>query len=280
MAALALPAEFTEVHVVLDMAGRALARELHLGGRLPMAVGALQPRVPAAQTEARDALVIEFPDVPAVGRMTAVAFPAEAAGVLVHPLVAAVTVLRRALVGRSQMALLAGDGHVLADELKVGEVVIEAHGDAPTLGNMATVALHSELPRVHVGAAMTADAIVTQLLSGDICGMAGVAIDLRVGAEQLEMPVGGVIETGLLPALAVMAARTLRAEPARVRILCLVATVAILGHRVLHASARMAARTIGACVFALEGKAGFACVVEFLRCPLHGGVTLAAVGAA
>ncbi len=87
MAAIALRAVLAQVPVILVVTAAALRRGLHRARRLVMAIGALQLGVGAEQREVIGSVLrmIERPQRPAVGRMAALAFLAEAA--LVHVIV-------------------------------------------------------------------------------------------------------------------------------------------------------------------------------------------------
>lgn len=168
---LALPAELAEVGIVFHVAGRALAPEFDLGRRFTMAVGALELRMRAVQRKAGDAGVIEFPNAPAIRRMAAVAFLAEASLVLVRGLMAAETVRGCIFVRGSQMALLARHDDVLPDQREVGEVVIEPDIGAPACHAVTVLALTAQSTGVNVACLMTAVTIGSELLGGEIRGV-------------------------------------------------------------------------------------------------------------
>src|ERR1700736_2957629 len=85
VAAVALRAVLTQVPVIFVVTGPALLRHLYRAGRLAMAIGALQFTVGTQQRKMRLLGMIKNPQRPSVGRMTALAFLAEAA--FVHVIV-------------------------------------------------------------------------------------------------------------------------------------------------------------------------------------------------
>lgn len=211
MALLALAAELAEVHIILDVARRAVARQLHFGRWLAVALRALKPFVRAAQREAGGALVIEGPDVPAVRRMAIVALLTEASVMLVRGFVAAVAVCGGTCVRRRKVALLTRHGDVLTDQREGTQVVIEAHLRAPAVDAVAAVALPSELARVHVVRSVTVGALRAELLRRDVCGVACMTVHLPMLALQLEAD-RIVVKARVLPALRRMAAVACDAE--------------------------------------------------------------------
>ena len=243
MALLALAAELPEVDVILDVARRAVTRQLDLSCGLAVALCALQLLVCAAQRKTGVALVVEGPDVPAVRRMTVVAPLTEASPVLVCGLVAAVAICCGACIRRCEVALLAWHGDVLADQRESTQVVIEAHLRAPTIVTVAAVASSSELACVHIVRSVTVGAFRAELLGSNVCGVACVTVNFAMLALQLEAD-GVVIEARVWPALRRVAALACGAEASRVEVLRPVATLAILRYRVLHPSGRMAAGAI------------------------------------
>src|SRR5258705_8370474 len=164
VAALTLLPVLAEMNVVLQVAGNTGLRELHLVRRLAMAALADKLRVRAVELEARFLAVVEVPDAPAVRRMAARAVRAEAALVDVVALVAVDALRADVAIRARDMALLAGNGDVQADEREARQVVIEAHVLVPACGRVARGAVLAELAGVHVARAMAADAFGWKLL--------------------------------------------------------------------------------------------------------------------
>ena len=115
MAAITLRPVFAEMPVVLMVAAAALRGRLHRAGRFMVAVGALQFGMSAQQREMSLLGVIEYPERPAIWRMTGFAFLAETA--LVHIIVrmAFRAGLRRLIESQGRMALRAADDSVQAE---------------------------------------------------------------------------------------------------------------------------------------------------------------------
>jgi hypothetical protein len=77
VAALALTAKLPKVNVILHVAGRAIAGELDLVGRLPVTTLAGRTCVGSQQRKTGDLLMVEFPDSPTARRMTRFAILAQ-----------------------------------------------------------------------------------------------------------------------------------------------------------------------------------------------------------
>ncbi len=139
-------------------------------------------------------------------------------------------------------------------------------------------AILTELAHVHVAHAMTARALLTQLLPGDHVGVATRAGNLLVATGQLPVAVMGVIEAGVLPRFVVVAPSAVLAESARMSILALVAAVALLGNLLLEISASVAVLTVDLRVRSQQRKPGFLRVIELRRLPPGGCVAVVALG--
>lgn len=126
----------------------------------------------SSQRKTRHARVIEFPDVPAVRRMAAVAFLAEAALVFIRRLMAVETFIGCLFVRRRQVALLARHDYVLPHEREVGEVMIESDIGAPAFHAVTVLTLTPQPAGMNVSCLMTAVTIGRKLLGGNARGMA------------------------------------------------------------------------------------------------------------
>src|ERR1700681_817257 len=150
MAAVALRAVFTQVAVILVMAAAAQGRSLHRARRLMMAIGALPLGMSAEQWEVIGGLLrmIEHPQLPPVGGMTALAFLAEPA--LVHIVVRMAIVARHGhlVEGQGRVALRAAHDPMQSEQREIREVVIEDDVGAPFLLAMAGFAPTLELAAV------------------------------------------------------------------------------------------------------------------------------------
>ena len=126
MAALALAAILSQVHVILLMAGEASRIQLDSVGGLLVAAGADELRVRTAQCEAGLPGVIELPYRPAVRGVAAGAFLAQSSLVNIIARVAVDASLAHVFEFRGRVTLLARDSDVQAQQGKAAQVVIEA----------------------------------------------------------------------------------------------------------------------------------------------------------
>ena len=177
MAATTLRAVLTEVPIVLAMAGNALLRHLVRARWHAMAVRALKLAVRTQQSEVRLLAMIELPQRPAIARMAALAFLAQA--ILVH-VILGVTVDTPALgIGECQrpVALCAAHHPMQTNQRETGQIVIEQH--ACTEGGLAVAVLAAplELAAMRVLAAMAARAVLGKFLRGHRRRMTGIATD-------------------------------------------------------------------------------------------------------
>ena len=115
MTAITLRAVFAEMPVVLMVAAAALRGGLHRAGRFTVAVCALQLGMSAQQREMSFLRMIEYPERPAIRRMTGFAFLAEAAVVDIIARMAFRAGLRRLIESQRRMALRAADDSVQAE---------------------------------------------------------------------------------------------------------------------------------------------------------------------
>src|SRR5882762_7385799 len=194
MAALALTPVLPEVHVILRVAGNAIRTELHLVGRLPVAVRAHELRVRAGERESGLLAVVEFPNAPAVRRVTPGAFLPQSPFVDIVLLVTLDAFVAHVFVLARDVALLARHRDMQAHEREFRQVVVEAHPGAPALGRMTLSAVRAELAEVHIAGAMAGDAVFRQLLGCHDRGVTGMTVDLLMAPDQLPVPVARVIE--------------------------------------------------------------------------------------
>lgn len=112
MTTLALLPKLPNMHVVLHVTRRAFGCELDLVRRLPVATRAGNFAVRAAQDKLGVLGMIEFPNTPAVGRMTVLALRAESALVNIVARMTAIAIARCAFVGAVAMALRTRHGNM------------------------------------------------------------------------------------------------------------------------------------------------------------------------
>src|ERR1700722_7869720 len=212
--------------------------------------------------------------------MAGLAFLAEPA--FVHVIVAvAVDARKRRLVERQRrMALRAAHHPMQPEQREIGEVVIKYDVGAPGFLAVAGFATALELAAVRVFAAVAARAVLRQFLGCDRSGVTGVAIDLGVRADQREFVLPGMVVVLHLPVIIVVAVLAFLAESRRVRIIGLMAAIAVLRDLVLVIAAAVAGEAIDLIVHAEQCVVRLLEMVELRRFPFLGHVALAAVIAA
>ena len=282
MAAIAARTIFTQVPVILAVTAAAQRRGLHRARRLVMAIGALQLGVGADQRKVIRSLLrmIERPQGPAVRRMAALAFLAEAALVHVIVRVAVDAGQGRIIEGQRRMALCAAHHPMQPEQREIGQVVVEHDVGAPGLLAVAGFASALELAAVRILAAMAARTVLGELLARYGGRVTGVAIDLGVRAHQRKFVLPGMVVVLDLPALVVVTVLAFLAEARRVRIVGLMAAVAVLRDLVLVVAAAVAGDAVDLIVHAEQFEFRFLEMVELRRLPFLGHVALAAVIAA
>ena len=145
---------------------------------------------------------------------------------------------------------------------------------------MAGFAAAIELAAVRVLAAMASPAILWQFLLRNYRGMTGITVDLGVCSDEREARLFRVIVGHRLPFLVIVAVVALLTETPGVRIIGLVAAVAVLRDLVLVIATAVAGDAVNVRVYAEQRVTGLLQVV-ILRClPLLGDVALTAVAAA
>jgi len=126
MTALAIASEAAVVHVIVVMTAGTGSGQAYLAlHRLAMAGEAVDSFVPAIQLEACAFVVIEIPRLPVARVVALAAVRAEIEFVLVFFLVAGDAVAFRVLVGRGQVAFLALDLGVFAEQREARQAVVE-----------------------------------------------------------------------------------------------------------------------------------------------------------
>ncbi len=262
------------------MARDAVRFELHLGSRPHVTPLAFQLGVSAEQRESGLLGVVEFPQPPSIRRVTGFALVTHAPLVHVLRLVAADAAGIRNVESPLRMTLLARDGDVQAQEREFRQIVIEIDDLLPTFGNVAFLAPDAKPRGVHVARSMAAHAVRWKLVCAQRCSVTGVAVHLRMEADELPATVARVIERRRLPLLVAMTMRAVRSEPARVRILTLVAAKAVLGQLVVQIAGSVAVLAVELGMRALQCKARFLGVIESRGLPSGRAVAVRAFRAA
>src|SRR5689334_15859332 len=108
----------------------------------------------------------------------------------------------------------------------------------------------------------------------------GVTLDLDVLSNELPTAVAGVVEVRRLPFLIAVAVGAVGSQPARMRILGLVATEAGLGDLVFQIARAVTIRALQIHMDALQRESGLLEVIELGGLPTGGGVAIRALGPA
>ena len=133
---------------------------------------------------------------------------------------------------------------------------------------------------MRIFAAMATCAILGQFLRGHRCAVTSVAVDFCVSTDQREFGLRRMVIDRRPPALIVMAVGAGRAEARSMRIVGLVAAVAVLGDLVLVVPAAVTSQAVDLRVNAEQFIAGFLEMVVLRRLPFLGRMAFCAVRAA
>src|SRR5689334_9516266 len=259
VAGLAARSEPALVHVVLGMAGHALALRV-LVARGGVAALAFDHRMPAEQRKV-GARVVEAGLLPGLLDVAAVAFRSELPFVLVVLLVAGdARALQLVAIQVARMAAVAFHLPVLAAQRILGLRVVVERDLRPRLGGVAGLAFLPEAALVLVVLLVAADARHRRFLE-DVALVAGLAFHRGVLAEQREARLR-VIEARLLPARLVVAVGARGAERPFVLVVLLVAGDAGALQLVAVEIARVAALALDLLVLAAQRVLGLRVVVE------------------
>lgn len=112
--------------------------------------------------------------------------------------------------------------------------MIEFYVGFPGFIAMARFAVVFQSSAVHVVGTMAAAAILAQLLCFSNAGVAGVAVEPGVHAQQCKFGFGQMIVFRLVPGVIVVATGAVRAETQCMRVVRTVASRAVLGQLVLE----------------------------------------------
>lgn len=223
-------------------------------------------------------VVIELPGLP-VGRIVAVVtLIAEATAMRILVAVAchasAVCIVKRC----GRMATLTRDIRVGTDEWKTCDVMIEPNRSRPTGRNVASFALVTELPLVHIVVDMAAAAGLRQFIV-EIAGVTAAASEASVAGRQRKARTRVVVEKAGIPVEGVVASATIPTEAAFVDVVLAMtgaaAGVAEVG-KVVSAMTALAAHVF---VTSEQGKSRQSMVIEGGILPARGTVTIGTLGA-
>jgi hypothetical protein len=133
---------------------------------------------------------------------------------------------------------------------------------------------------MHIGCPMACDTRGFQVLSGNRSGVARVTLYVLMLPLKGPLGITDMIERSGLPLLIPVARPALFAQPRSVRVLPLVATVAVLRYGIVQAAAAVAVRTVQASVHAFEREPCFLGVIELCCLPGDGRMAVGALGPA
>ena len=122
--------------------------------------------------------------------------------------------------------------------------MIEVNLTAPILLRMAVITSGMEILAVRTGRAMAGVAIGTELLRGRVRGMTDVAVKFGVYTQQRKFGLRQVVVLDGTPHVVVVTTVALGAKARGVRVVGLVAAVAVLGNLVLVDTAAVATEAV------------------------------------
>ncbi len=220
--------------------------------------------------------MIEVPLLPTVWGVAVTAILPQPAVVNVVPGMASGAIPRRIVESFRGVTLRARDDHMQTGQRVARLVMIEI--DFRPLGSLMTPsALAAQAAAVRFVGPMAVQALASELLIRNRGCVAGVAIELRVGALEAETSLRGVIEIRHPPVLVSVAIAALLSEPGSVAVVRSMTAGAVFRHWILRVAATMAIPTSDRGVPAEEGKARFARVIESLRAPVGRRMTACAL---
>ena len=201
MATLTINTIASFMHIIFAMTLVACRRrpQLRTIGRPGMAILTLHISVTCFQFEVGTPVVIEIPNAPVPRIVTGIAFRPETQLMLVVFLMAGITVRLRILKFRSLVTLLAFRIEVLAQQRKLGLVMIEPNIVLPALLAMAILALLPFLAIMLIVLLMAGITIRRRLLTDTRRSMALIALDILVLKFQRVLGVLVMIEVDILP---------------------------------------------------------------------------------
>lgn len=133
---------------------------------------------------------------------------------------------------------------------------------------------------MHIARFVARDALRTERVRVECDRVAGMTFQLGVLARKLPVSVANVIEVGRLPFRGTVTAGAIRPESSRMRILALMAAIALLGNRGLHIPGPVAVVAFQVRMFSRERESGFLRVIESGGLPSGRGMATRAFGSA
>lgn len=281
VATLAITAKTTVMDVIAVVTGPAILGQCGIPGRLTVAVAATQAAMGAREREFSCLAVVELPESPAIRVVAALALFAQPALVDILGLVASQAHDRRISIRTACMALLAGHADMQADERELRQVVIKADVVVPTAFLVAGLALVPHRTGVCVVGGVATVAVPGHLLLLQDSRMAGVAVELLVGAAQPEFRLGMLfmVVVGHRPFLLAVAILAGRPEATGMPVGGGMTAAALLRQRCLEVAAPMAGVARKGRVLALEWVVGSPAVIKSGRLPVSRSVAGGAIQA-
>ncbi len=185
MTTLAMAAKVPPMDVVTTMTGiTGLGRDDGLVHAPAVAVPAGQASMGTAQWEVRLAIVLEAPDTPAIGRMTAGTVTRQAALMDIVGLVTIDAPPADPAIAAVEVAVLAARRGMEAEQRETCQVVIEADPLAPAIARVTACAILAQAAGVDVVRGMTGPTAGPDLLADVLALVTGDTVDLAVPAEQ------------------------------------------------------------------------------------------------
>ena len=263
MAARTIGAEGAVVSIVQAMAGDAvLAQGRPPIDRAAMTREAVQSRVPAVQGESGLRVVVEAPGRPGVRVVAGLAAWPERATMGIVLGVARDAARVGPGIAAADVAFLASDRRVEAQQGETGQIVVEANSLAPSHLSMALPACRPLAAPVHVVACMAARAVGPEALLVQRAGVAGGAGELAMGAAKREPGLACMVEGRRLPGHRGVALLAAIAVASPVRVVGAMAREAVAGELRGPDAPHVAGLARHARVASRERKAGLARVVE------------------
>ena len=166
--------------------------------------------MPAIQLEMRARVVFEIPGLPAVGVVARRTVLAEPGLVGIVFAVAGRAVRLRIFIGRAGMAVLARGCGMRTEQGEARQVMLELHLLAPTAFIVAALAIAPFLATMNIVGLVAGKTGSLDLLGAHRAGMAGLASRFGMQSTQRVLGIAVMIEGGLRPFAAAVAALAIR----------------------------------------------------------------------
>jgi hypothetical protein len=260
MAAPTIPAKTTGMSVIVAVAARTLAAGFH-AGTPGVTVLAEELGMAPGQAEIGLLVMVKFPACPVGGVVALLALLAKVAFVVIILLVTVDAGTGHLAVSLVDMAAVARQTGMQAQQGKAAHVVIKANLFPAGLP-VALVALLPQLTAMGIIASMAAVAAGGTFKVNGAAEMTGLAGLLGVFTSQRKLGVLVMIETHILPALVVMAILALGTVAATVHIIAAVTAIAGIAGNLFHLHTHVTSLAAQAGVRTQQIEVGFLIVFE------------------